>query len=163
MGRNGALLGRPWAAALLCIPSPSNDELQRTNPFDRHSSGRGLRRGDISPIDLIDAAENRIAEVEPMVNALPTLCFDRARQHAARMIREGVEVSDVSAGWLAGLPITIKDMTDVAGVRTTYGSPIFKDHVPGVSHPLVSRLEKQGGIVIAKSNTPGVCSRCLDI
>ncbi len=58
------------------------------------------------------------------------------------------------AGWLAGLPVTIKDLTDVAGVRTTYGSPIFKDHVPTASHPLVERIERKGGIVIAKSNTP---------
>ncbi|OZI53638.1 amidase [Bordetella genomosp. 5] len=113
-----------------------------------------LRRGDVSPLDLIDAAQARIAEVEPLVNALPTLCFDRARAHATELMRGAATTADPSAGWLAGLPITIKDMTDVAGVRTTYGSPIFKDHVPGVSHPLVTRLERQGGIVIAKSNTP---------
>jgi amidase len=55
---------------------------------------------------------------------------------------------------LAGLPVAIKDLTDVAGVRTTYGSPIFKDHVPKTSHPVVERIERAGGIVIAKSNTP---------
>src|SRR5262249_49756132 len=48
----------------------------------------------------------------------------------------------------------IKDLADVAGVRTTYGSPIFKHHVPTTSHPLVRRIERKGGIVIAKSNTP---------
>src|ERR1043165_2433006 len=58
------------------------------------------------------------------------------------------------AGWLAGLPISIKDLTDVAGVRTTYGSPIFADHVPAKSHPLVERIERKGGIVRGKSNTP---------
>jgi amidase len=58
------------------------------------------------------------------------------------------------AGWLAGLPVSIKDLVDVAGVRTTYGSPIFRDHVPTKSHPLVERIERKGGIVIAKSNTP---------
>ncbi len=57
-------------------------------------------------------------------------------------------------GWLAGLPVAIKDLTDVAGVRTTYGSPIFADHVPAASHPLVERIERRGGIVIGKSNTP---------
>ena len=57
-------------------------------------------------------------------------------------------------GWLAGLPVAIKDLADVAGVRTTYGSPIFRDHVPTTSHPLVERIERKGGIVIAKSNTP---------
>ncbi len=58
------------------------------------------------------------------------------------------------AGWLGGLPVAIKDLTDVAGVRTTYGSPMFRDHVPATSHPVVQRIERNGGIVIAKSNTP---------
>ncbi|GGC59983.1 amidase [Siccirubricoccus deserti] len=113
-----------------------------------------LKRREISPLDLIDAAERRIAAVEPAVNALPTLCLDRARAHARRiMAGEGAAQSD-HPGWLAGLPLTIKDLTDVAGVRTTYGSPIFRDHVPERSHPLVTRIEALGGIVIGKSNTP---------
>src|SRR3954470_7351066 len=113
-----------------------------------------LKRREITPLDLIDAAARRIAEVEPAINALPTLCFERARAHAERLMRrEGREAED-HPGWLAGLPVTIKDLTDVAGVRTTYGSPIFRDHVPDRSHPLVERIEALGGIVIGKSNTP---------
>lgn len=113
-----------------------------------------LRRGEISPLDLIDAAEARIAQVEPAVNALPTLCFDRARAHARRLMAgEGRELEG-QAGWLGGLPVSIKDLTDVAGVRTTYGSPIFRDHVPKDSHPVVKRIEAHGGIVVGKSNTP---------
>jgi amidase len=113
-----------------------------------------LRQGDVSPLDLVEAAAARIAEVEPLVNALPTLCLDRARSHARRLMAgEGRELA-TAPGWLGGLPVTIKDLTDVAGVRTTYGSPIFRDHVPRDSHPLVKRIERHGGIVIAKSNTP---------
>jgi amidase len=113
-----------------------------------------LERGEITPLDLIDAAERRIAEVEPAINALPTLCFERAREHAQRLMRgEGREAKG-EPGWLAGLPVAIKDLADVAGVRTTYGSPIFRDHVPKSSHPIVERIERKGGIVIAKSNTP---------
>src|SRR4030095_1258242 len=62
--------------------------------------------------------------------------------------------AETDPGWLSGLPVAIKDLVDVAGVRTTYGSPIFRDHVPEASHPLVTRIERKGGIVIAKSNTP---------
>ena len=113
-----------------------------------------LRRGEFSPLDLIDASEARIAAVEPEVNALPTLCFERARDHAKRLMAGQGRALEGQAGWLAGLPVTIKDLTDVAGVRTTYGSPIFKDHVPTDSHPVVKRIEAHGGIVIAKSNTP---------
>ena len=97
----------------------------------------------------------RIAEVEPAVNALPTLCLDRARDHARRIMQGGAACEAAGeAGWLAGLPVSIKDLTDVAGVRTTYGSPLFADHVPTQSHPLVERIERKGGIVMGKSNTP---------
>ena len=113
-----------------------------------------LARREVSPLELIDAAELRIAEVDTEVNALPTLCFDRARAHAKRLMAGKGRELEGQAGWLGGLPVTIKDLTDVAGVRTTYGSPIFRDHVPGSSHPVVQRIEARGGIVIAKSNTP---------
>lgn len=113
-----------------------------------------LRRGEVSPLELIDAAEARIAAVEPAVNAMPTLCFDRARDHAKRLMAGQGREKEGQAGWLGGLPVSIKDLTDVSGVRTTYGSPIFKDHVPKDSHPVVKRIEACGGIVVGKSNTP---------
>jgi amidase len=113
-----------------------------------------LKRREITPSDLIEASERLIAEVEPAVNALPTLCFDRARDHARRIMDGDAGQAREEPGWLAGLPVSIKDLTDVAGVRTTYGSPLFADHVPTKSHPLVERIERKGGIVVAKSNTP---------
>lgn len=113
-----------------------------------------LKNREISPLDLVEASATRIAEVEPAVNALPTLCLDRARDHAKRLMAgQGREAAD-EAGWLAGLPVSIKDLTDVAGVRTTYGSPLFANHVPTKSHPVVERIERKGGIVMGKSNTP---------
>ena len=76
---------------------------------------------------------------------MPTLCPERALEHAAR----------VPAGApLAGLPIAVKDLNDVAGVRTTYGSPIFADFVPEQSDLMVERLESRGAVVIGKSNSP---------
>ena len=114
-----------------------------------------LKRGEVSPLDLVEASARRIAEVEPAVNALPTLCLDRTRDHARRIMQGGIACEAAGeAGWLAGLPVSIKDLTDVAGVRTTYGSPLFADHVPARSHPLVERIERKGGIVMGKSNTP---------
>src|SRR5438067_11451641 len=128
------------------------DELWRMSAVEAVAR---LRKREISPLELVEASAQRIAEVEPAVNALPTLCLDRAREHARRIMQGGGE-SDAAdeAGWLAGLPISIKDLTDVAGVRTTYGSPLFADHIPTKSHPLVERIERKGGIVMAKSNTP---------
>src|SRR5215204_2946172 len=113
-----------------------------------------LKKKEITPLELIDASARRIAEVEPAVNALPTLCLDRARDHAKKIMAGTACEAAGEAGWLAGLPVSIKDLTDVAGVRTTYGSPIFKDHVPQKSHPLVERIEAEGGVIYAKSNTP---------
>ena len=115
---------------------------------------RRLSRREVTPLDLIDAAERRIAQCEPALNALPTRCFERARAHARRLLDGKGREAEGTTGWLGGIPVAIKDLTDVAGVRTTYGSRIFKDHVPKTSHPLVERIERLGGIVIAKSNTP---------
>ncbi|HLN08424.1 MAG TPA: amidase family protein [Xanthobacteraceae bacterium] len=109
-----------------------------------------LRRGEVTPYHLLDALEARIADVDEKVNALPTLCFERARQYADRLMQRPVE----QRGVLAGLPVPIKDLTDVAGVRSTQGSPIFADHVPQSSDVLVERLEADGAIIYAKSNTP---------
>ena len=108
-----------------------------------------LKRGEVTPHDLLDALENRVAAVDSAVNALPTLCFDRARAHADRLMKKPV----AARGPLAGLPVPIKDVTDVAGVRTTYGSPIYANHVPGRSDLLVEHLEANGGVIYAKSNT----------
>jgi amidase len=106
---------------------------------------RRLKRREIAPAELIEAALARIAEVEPAVNALPTLCADRARAAAAKVSPDSL---------LAGLPLAIKDLTDVAGVRSTQGSPIFADHVPARSDLMVERIEAHGGVVLGKSNTP---------
>ena len=129
-----------------------SDELWRLSAVEAVAR---LKTGELSPLDLVEASARRIAEVEPAVNALPTLCLDRARDHARRIMQSSdASAAAGEAGWLAGLPVSIKDLTDVAGVRTTYGSPIFADHVPAKSHPLVERIERKGGIVMGKSNTP---------
>jgi amidase len=109
-----------------------------------------LRREEITPHDLLDALEARIAEVDGQVNALPTLCFDRARAHADRLMKLPAN----RRGLLAGMPVPIKDLTDVAGVLTTQGSPIFKDHIAVRSNIVVEQLETSGAIIYAKSNTP---------
>ena len=112
-----------------------------------------LRRGEVSPLELIDAAVQRIEATDGQVNALPTLCTDRAREHASRIMATAT-AQDEKPSLLAGLPIAVKDLNDVAGVRTTYGSPIFADHVPDRSDILVETLETNGAIVLAKANAP---------
>jgi amidase len=111
---------------------------------------RRLRARELSPLDLIDAALERIEATDGALNALPTLCPERARAHANRLTAR----ERPGPGWLAGLPIAVKDLEDVAGVRTTYGSPVYANHVPERSAIVVERLEENGAIVLAKSNTP---------
>lgn len=113
-----------------------------------------LNNGEISPHDLIDAALARIAEVDPHLNAVPTLCEERAREMADNLLAGLRDDLAGERGWLAGLPILIKDLVDVKGVRTTQGSPIFADHISERSALEVQRLEAHGGIVLGKTNTP---------
>ena len=70
-----------------------------------------LKKREISPLELVEASAKRIAEVEPAVNALPTLCLDRARAHARRIMVGQACEAEGEAGWLAGLPVSIKDLT----------------------------------------------------
>ena len=109
-----------------------------------------LNAGEVTPLDLLDVLEQRIAEVDGQVNALPTLCFDRARSRARALMQK----PPGKRGLLAGLPLPIKDLTDVEGVRTTQGSPIYRDRIPARSDLLVEHLESNGGVIYAKSNTP---------
>jgi amidase len=112
-----------------------------------------LRKREVSPLELVDAALDRVEQVDGDVNALPTVAAERAREHARRLMREG-HPAEPPRGYLYGLPIAIKDLKDVEGVRSTRGSLIFADHVPNRSDHLVLNLESKGGVVLAKSNTP---------
>jgi amidase len=109
-----------------------------------------LNSGEVSPLDLLDVLEQRIAEVDGKVNALPTLCFDRARSRARALMQRPAG----ERGLLAGLPLPIKDLTNVEGVLTTQGSPIYRNNIPDRSDLLVEHLEANGGVIYAKSNTP---------
>lgn len=109
-----------------------------------------LNSGEVTPLDLLDALERRITEVDGKTNALPILCFDRARENAKALMQKPTG----ARGLLAGLPVPIKDLTDVAGVNTTLGSPIFKDRIAKQSDIVVELLESNGAVVYAKSNTP---------
>jgi len=111
-----------------------------------------LRNGEVSPLDLIDVAERRIADTNPRINAIVTLCLDRARDHARRLMNE--PRTDRAANFLHGLPIAVKDNTDVEGVRCTSGSKVFENRIAPGSDPVVKRLEAHGAIVIGKTNLP---------
>jgi amidase len=110
-----------------------------------------LRKRQVSPLELVDAAIARIEEVDDAVNALPIRCFDRARDQAKKIMGEGTKALERR---LVGLPIAVKDLNRLSGVRTTWGSPVFQDYVADRSDIGVETLERNGAIPVAKSNVP---------
>jgi amidase len=112
-----------------------------------------LRRGALSPLELVEAAEARIEAVETRVNALPVRGLEQARE-TARHWSKPSEDELARPGYLAGLPIAIKDYNDLAGLPTSYGSPIFRDTIASRSDVTVRTLQANGALPIAKSNVP---------
>lgn len=111
-----------------------------------------IRRGDVSPVDVIDAFLDRIDRVNPKVNAYVTVLDEQARaraREAEAAIEAGAEV-----GPLHGVPVAIKDLEDVAGVKTTSGSKLRADNVATEDATVVKRLVDAGAIVLGKTNTP---------
>ncbi|MES4900792.1 MULTISPECIES: amidase [unclassified Streptomyces] len=111
-----------------------------------------VRDGDISAVELVDSHLDRIAEVNPRMNAVTQLLAGRAREAAARTDRR--RAAGEASGPLAGVPFTVKETTAVEGVPTTLGSPRFRDLVAPADAPPVARLRAAGAIPIGHSNMP---------
>ena len=112
-----------------------------------------VRRAEVSPVELVEAALRRLETINPAINAFVTVTAERARaeaQKAERMLRNG----NGNLPALYGVPFAVKDLTAIAGVRTTYGSVAFKDHVPDESDIPWERLQAAGLILIGKTTTP---------
>ncbi|MFM9884527.1 MAG: amidase [Burkholderiales bacterium] len=111
-----------------------------------------IRSKALSPVDVVRAHLDAIERLNPAVNAICTVTADRALRDAA--LAEQSIVDGKTLGPLHGVPVGIKDVTATAGVRTTYGSPLFADHIPAADDEIVVRLKRAGAIVIGKTNTP---------
>ena len=109
---------------------------------------RAIAMGRLDPVDLLESCIARIAAENPSLNAIVAGDFEAARDAAQRAARRA------STAPLHGLPIAVKDLTDTAGLRTTYGSLRFANHLPRADAPLVARLKRAGAIVLGKTNTP---------
>jgi amidase len=105
-----------------------------------------------SPVEVLDAHLATIARVNPQLNAIVTLVADEAKKQAQAI--EAALMRGEHIGPLGGLPIGVKDITPTAGIRTTYGSPLYKDNVPTEDAEVIGRLKAAGAIVIGKTNTP---------
>jgi len=110
-----------------------------------------IRTKEVSPVEVVQAHLDRIAAVNPKINAIVTLA-DGAL-NAAKAAEAAVLAGD-EIGPLHGVPFTVKDSIDTADVATQRGSPIFKGRVPDVDATSVARMKKAGGILLAKTNLP---------
>jgi len=113
---------------------------------------RLIRAGELSAAELLAAVLARIDEVNPAVNAIVTLAAEQAAAVAAGLDEQAARGS--FAGPLHGLPIAVKDLAETAGIRTTFGSPVFASFVPSFDAPHVALLKQAGAVVIGKTNTP---------
>jgi amidase len=103
-----------------------------------------VREGRVSPVELVDLYLERIERLDPQLNAYVTVDADGAREQAAAPLD----------GPFAGVPISIKDLHETAGLRTTFSSRAFADFVPDADAEAVRRLRRGGFVVLGKSNTP---------
>ncbi|MGW7415733.1 amidase [Streptomyces sp. NPDC054863] len=111
-----------------------------------------VRGGEVSAVELIDSHLDRIAAVNPRMNAVTQLLAERAREAAARTDRR--RAAGETLGPLAGVPFTVKESTPVEGAATTFGVKRFRDLVASADAPPVARLRAAGAIPVGHSNLP---------
>jgi aspartyl-tRNA(Asn)/glutamyl-tRNA(Gln) amidotransferase subunit A len=112
-----------------------------------------VARKKVSPVEIVGAVLDRIERLNGRLNAYVTLDADGARAEARRaeraLTRRGARL-----GPLHGVPFSVKDLVITRGMRTTFGTPLYADHVPTEDAPMVARLKAAGAIMIGKTNTP---------
>jgi Asp-tRNA(Asn)/Glu-tRNA(Gln) amidotransferase A subunit family amidase len=113
---------------------------------------RKIRKKELSPVEVVDAYLARIEKVNPKVNAIVTLTAEDARARAKQAEQDVMEGKPLPS--LHGVPCTVKDPFQTAGVRTTNGSKLFADYIPASDATMVKRLRAAGCIMLGKTNTP---------
>lgn len=118
-----------------------------------------IRARQVSPVEVTRASLDRIIRSQPVLNAFITVAEEgamaRAREAEAAVMR-GDEL-----GPLHGVPVAVKDLVPTEGIRTTWGSMIFKDHIPDADAVVVARLKQAGAIIVGKTTTPEFGQQCL--
>ncbi|SAI68129.1 amidase [Bordetella ansorpii] len=128
---------------------PSNSSLVGLDAIELR---RLIGTRQVSPVELLEACIERIAAINPYINAVTATAYERARAEA-RAAEQAVMRGD-ALGLLHGLPMGVKDLEPTAGLLTTYGSAIHRGNVPTQDVTLVARLRQAGAIVTAKTNVP---------
>src|SRR2546425_10341875 len=112
-----------------------------------------IRKKQVSPVEVIGAVLDRIDTINPRLNAFVTLTDEQARREA-KAAERALMKRGARLGPLHGVPFSVKDLVITNGVRTTFGTPLYKDHVPTEDAPMVERLKAAGAIMLGKTNTP---------
>lgn len=113
---------------------------------------RRIGTKEISPVELLEACIERIERINPAVNAVTAVCYERARGEAKAAEKAALEGEPL--GLLHGLPTGIKDLDETGGLLTTYGSPLYRDFVPERDGAMVARVRAAGAVVVGKTNVP---------
>ena len=113
---------------------------------------RLIRNREVSPVELMRATLARIEQSQPALNAFITIAAEPAM--AAAKDAEAAVMRGADLGPLHGVPLAVKDLVPTAGIRTTWGSLIYQDHVPETDAEVVRRLKRAGAIVVGKTTTP---------
>jgi Asp-tRNA(Asn)/Glu-tRNA(Gln) amidotransferase A subunit family amidase len=111
-----------------------------------------IRSKEISPVEVVEAHIRRIEEVNPKLNAFVATTFDNARE-AARRSEQRITRGE-AVGLMEGVPISIKDTIDIAGIRTVSGTRLRETFVPESDAPVVAKMKRAGAIILGKTNVP---------
>ncbi len=142
----GQILGAAAATPLLAADTPDICFLSAVEMASL------IRRKKLSARETMDAHLKQIERLNPKVNSIVTLIADQARENARKA--DEAQARGATLGPLHGLPVAHKDLVETAGIRTTFGSPVFKDNVPKQDAILVERIKRAGAIAVGKTNTP---------
>ena len=143
------IIGAAAVGSMLHTPSASTDDPCVLTAVEL---ARRIRTKQLSARDVMTAHLARIERVNPKINAIVTLVAERAMADAAKA--DEAQARGAPLGVLHGLPVAHKDLVPTAGIRTTYGSPFYKDNVPAKDALIVTRIRAAGAITLGKTNTP---------
>ena len=118
-----------------------------------------IRTGEVSPSEVVENVLARIEATQPTLNAFITVCAEEARA-AAREAEAALAAGD-EVGPLHGVPVSVKDIINTAGIATTFGSLLMKDNVPAADAVAVQRLKQAGAIIVGKTTTPEQAHKLL--
>ncbi len=119
---------------------------------EAHQLASLIKNKIISPLEATRTFLERIEAVNPLINAYCTVAADQALEKARKL--ESSIVKGESVGPLAGVPVAVKDVTLTKGIKTTFGSKLYKDYIPENDSLIVGRLKEAGAIIMGKTNTP---------